>query len=61
MMGLKQMVDVRGGIAKFSIALQLKLHRSVSRVHHIWGEVDIYQFRSLGSNGTPVSSILWRK
>lgn len=29
MMGLKQMVDVRGGITNFSIGLQLKLHRSV--------------------------------
>jgi hypothetical protein len=29
MMGLKQMVDMRGGITEFSVGLQLKLHRSV--------------------------------
>lgn len=27
MMGLKQMVEVRGGITQFSIGLQLKIHR----------------------------------
>jgi hypothetical protein len=27
MMGLKQIVEVRGGLAQFSIGLQLKIHR----------------------------------
>jgi hypothetical protein len=27
MMGLKQMVEVRGGTTQFSIGLQLKIHR----------------------------------
>ncbi|KAE9369661.1 hypothetical protein N431DRAFT_344728 [Stipitochalara longipes BDJ] len=37
MMGLNQMVDVRGGITQFSIGLQLKLHRSVA---DLWGATE---------------------